>query len=100
MIVVCPEVLVTPGSPPTSYAIAGSLNGERGANFQVVKGMLTRTLVMMPGMALAGIRGKELLLGSLLGSVGISASLFALYLGRRNEIVSDWTEGRQGRYRG
>ncbi len=47
----------------------------------------------MPGLAVAGVRGKRLLYGSVLGSVGITAALFAVYGLRRAGIVTWKTEG-------
>lgn len=74
---------IEPKSPPSSYAIAGVLEGERGAWGKVLVGTAQRSAFLAPGLALAGVRGERLVSASLLGSLSITASLFVLYAGRR-----------------
>lgn len=53
--------------------------GDPGAWPRVVTGTLMRAFFILPGLGLAGIRGRNLIVGSALGSVGITAALFVLY---------------------
>lgn len=87
MPIVCPQAFVEPGSPPTSYAVAGVLNGEPGAWGRVAWGVLERSVFIAPGLYLAGVRGKTLATGSLLASASITTWLFALYGIRRREAL-------------
>ena len=62
------------GSPPSSYAAYAVVNGERGALLRFVGLTLLRGLIIAPGMALAGVKGKQLLLGAAAASGLISSS--------------------------
>jgi len=56
-----------------------------------------RSLLIMPGMAMAGIRGKQLVFGALLGSAMVStAALWRSYATKQSEI---WEANRQRRMR-
>jgi len=65
------------GSPPTSYAAHAVLQGNRGSILAFAGLTLLRSLLLAPGLALAGIRGKKLLYGSLAGSGVISGVALA-----------------------
>jgi len=78
---------VEPGAPPSSYPVAAVLEGEPGGWPAVAWGTVKRSAFIAPGLALAGIRGKQLVLGSVYASLGITAALFALYLARRKRYV-------------
>lgn len=80
---------VDPSSPPSSYAVASVYEGDPGAWGRVVVATGLRTVFVLPGLAIAGVRGRQLLLGSFLGSVGITAALFALY-GLKRAKVMQW----------
>lgn len=71
------------GSPPSSYAVAAALEGEPGSWGRVLVGTLQRSLFLAPGIALAGVRGEQLVKAALLGSAGITGVLFAIYSLRR-----------------
>lgn len=65
------------GSPPTSYAAHAALKGEPRALAAFAGLTLLRSLIIAPGLALAGIRGKTLVYGALAASGTISASALA-----------------------
>lgn len=72
------------GSPPTSYAAHAVVTGQSGALLRFVGFTLLRSLLIAPGIAIAGIRGKQLLWGSLAASGAISAaSLGYAYVSRK-----------------
>jgi hypothetical protein len=79
------------GSPPSSYAMAAALEGEPGGWARVAVGTLHRSLLLTPGIALAGVRGGELVRAAVLGSAGITFWLFLLYSMRRGKLVKPWT---------
>ena len=80
------------GSPPTSYAAHAVLSGKGGALAAFAGLTLLRSLLIAPGLALAGIRGKQLLYGSLAGSGVISAValgyVFTLDRRKKAELVN------------
>ena len=84
------------GSPPTSYAAHAVLKGRGGAILAFGGLTLLRSLLIAPGLALAGIRGKQLLWGSLAGSAVISATalgyVFALDKKKRAEAATTTEE--------
>ncbi len=77
-------------SPPSSYAIAGVLEGEPGSMGRVIIGTLQRSLFLAPGLGLSGLRGEQLVRAALLGSASITASLFGLYTLRRGGYIKNW----------
>ena len=81
---------IHPGSPPSSYAVAGVLEGKPGAWGQVALGTAQRAMFILPGLAIAGARGRALWLGAFLGSVGITTALFGFYAARRAGVVAAW----------
>jgi hypothetical protein len=78
------------GSPPSSYAIAAALEKQRGSVGKVIGGTVMRSLAMAPGLALAGLRGQELMKAALLGSGSITMMLFGLYTLRRGGYIKSW----------
>lgn len=84
---------VPEGSPPTSYAAYACINGEKGAYLKFGALTVLRSLLIAPGMALAGIRGPKLLYGALAasGAVSVSALVYCYALGQasKNEATSN-----------
>lgn len=78
---------IAPGSPPSSYAVAAVYEGDPAGWLWVGGGTFARSLFILPGLYLAGVRGKRLFLGSLLGSVTISTALFVFYGLRRSQAA-------------
>lgn len=62
------------GSPPSSYAAYAVVDGERGAVLRFTGLTVLRALLIAPGIAVAGVRGKQLVYGSLAGSALISVA--------------------------
>lgn len=77
-------------SPPSSYAIAGVLEGEPGSVGRVIFGTLQRSLFLAPGLGLAGLRGEQLVRSALLASASITGCLFGLYTLRRGGYIKKW----------
>lgn len=84
-----PSCYVDPNSPPSSYAVAAVYEGEPGSWAKVATATAMRAFFICPGLAIAGVRGRQLVYGSLLGSCGITAALFALY-GLKRAGVMRW----------
>jgi len=81
----CPYL--APKSPPSSYAVAGVLEGERGAWGRVLTGTLQRSLFIAPGLAAAGVRDEQLVRGSLFSSLSITGFIFVTYILRKKGMV-------------
>ena len=64
-------------SPPSVYAIAAWVDGEPGATMRVVGLTLERAAFIGMGLWLAGIRGSDLVAGSLAASATVSAWIAA-----------------------
>lgn len=64
---------------PSSDSVQSAIRGESGALGKVVVSTALRSLFIMPGMAIAGVRGTKLVVGSLLSSATITAMLFLFY---------------------
>jgi len=62
------------GSPPSSYAAYAVIEGEKGSVMRFAGLTLLRALLIAPGMALAGVQGRQLVLGSATGSGLISVA--------------------------
>jgi hypothetical protein len=69
---------VPEGSPPTSYAAHAALSGSPKAIGMFMALTALRALIIAPGMAVAGIRGKQLLWGSLASS-GLVSGIALVY---------------------
>jgi hypothetical protein len=70
---------VEPQAPPSSYAIAGALEGEPGAWGRVFLVTFARALCIAPGLYIGGVRGRQIVTGSIGAAVTITGMLFALY---------------------
>lgn len=61
---------------PSSNAVGEVLAKKPGGWWHVVTTTSLRALLIAPGVALGGARGGRLILGSLVGSLGITTALF------------------------
>lgn len=74
-------------SPPSSYAIAAVIEGEKGGWPRTIGQTLQRSLFIAPGLALAGIKGPQLIKGSIYSSATITGFLFGLYILRKKGVL-------------
>lgn len=88
-------VYVESSSPPSSYAIADVYEGQPGAWGRVLVSTAQRGLFILPGLWLARVRGPQLLIGSITGSVTITLALFGFYGLRRYGVFR--SQNRNGR---
>ena len=82
------------GSPPSSYAAYGVVQGEPGALGRLASLTAIRSFFIAPGAALAGVRGPELLKTAIYASLGITA--FTLLLAsatKRKDVGLDGFAG-------
>jgi len=63
------------------------LEGEPGAVVRVITATAIRAAFILPGLALAGVRGRKLFVGAALGSTSITSALFILYGLRRAQLL-------------
>ncbi len=77
---------VLPHSPPSSYAIADLIERRPGSVGRVAQLTVTRALFAAPGLWLAGVRGRQLLVASVAASATITAWLIAYYAARRRKL--------------
>lgn len=85
-----PGCYIDPNSPPSSYAVASVYEGDPNGWARVATATLMRAFFVAPGLAIAGVRGKKLVLGAVLGSAGITGALFVLY-GLKRAGVMRWS---------
>lgn len=85
-----PSCYVDPNSPPSSYAVAAVYEGDPAGWAKVATATALRAIFVAPGLAVAGIRGRKLLVGSLAASAGITTALFLLY-GLKRAGVMKWS---------
>ena len=71
--------LVELKSPPSTYAVADYMDGQKGAWYRVLEVTVNRAFFIGTGLYLAGFRGKDLLRGSLVSSFTVTAWLMAGY---------------------
>lgn len=64
---------------PSASAVESVLNGEDGAWGRVALVTLMRAAGIAPGLWLGGIRGRQIVTGSVMAAVTITAALFAMY---------------------
>lgn len=64
-------------SLPSSDAAAKFLRGESGGTFELVTSTVLRSVLIAPGLVIAGVDGKKALLGSALSSVAITGFVLA-----------------------
>ena len=69
---------------PSSASVESAINGEKHGWGKVVLSTALRALLIAPGVALSGARGKDLLTGSLVGSATITAFIFFFYKSQSN----------------
>jgi len=67
------------GAPPSTYAILAAIEGQEGAWRRVAVATAIRSLMIAPGLWIAGVRGWKVATGALAGSIGITAVLYAYY---------------------
>lgn len=72
---------------PSSDSAAAFLAGEQGSTGRFVSSTALRSLLIFPGLLVAGIEWRRALLGSLLGSIGISTFIL-IYMSARNTTRS------------
>ena len=65
--------------PPTDYAISAFVEGQPGSSLRVVNLTLQRSLLILPGLYVVGLRNKDLILASLSASCSITLGLLAWY---------------------
>lgn len=70
---------------PSSDSVQRAIRGEPGAFGKVLVSTGLRALLILPGMAIVGVRGSRLVAGSLLSSATITAALFLFY--RRSMVA-------------
>jgi hypothetical protein len=66
-------------APASSYAIADVIEGTPGAWPRVAGLTAWRAVIMSPGLWVAGIRGRNLVFGSVLGATAITVYLLGYY---------------------
>ena len=77
------------GSPPSDYAIEALVRGRPGGLARTLGLTTTRTLLIAPGLYVAGVRGKSLLWGSVAASVSITIGMILIRAGRRGQSRED-----------
>lgn len=73
--------MFTPQShqPPSDYAIYSLVQGKPGALVEVAWLTAERTVLIFPGLWLAGFRGSSLLKATLAATLSITAGLIVYY---------------------
>ena len=66
--------------PNSVFATERLAKGDLDAFFPLIKNSFKRAIFIAPGIYLAGVREKELVVASILGSLGVSLSLVAYFL--------------------
>jgi hypothetical protein len=89
------------GSPPSTYAIAGWLNGERGATVRVVGLTVLRAVFIVPGIWLSSkllvpeLKGWRIVAMGVAASTTITAGML-LYYWVQQTAASPSVEGTPG----
>lgn len=86
-------------APPSSYAIADMIEGKPGALPRVAKLTALRSVFLVPGLYVAGIRGVTLLRSAGFGSVSLSLYLLGLYSLRKRRYEASGHSRRVRRRR-
>jgi hypothetical protein len=85
------------GAPPSTYCALAVYEGEPNAIPKFLGAFLVRSLFVMPGLAVAGLRGKKLLGASLAASASISVVLLGYYgyffVREKNGTPAPWHNG-------
>lgn len=66
--------------PDSVFATERLAKGEWEVIPSLLKNSFKRAIFIAPGLYLADIKGKQLILGSILGSLGVSLSLVVYFL--------------------
>ena len=66
--------------PDSVFATERLAKGEWEVIPSLLKNSFKRAIFIAPGVAIAGVRGKELVWSSILGSLGVSLSLVAYFI--------------------
>jgi hypothetical protein len=67
-------------TPDTVFSTERLAKGEWAVIPSLVKNAFKRAIFIMPGIYLAGVRDKQMVVASILGSVGVSASLLVYFI--------------------
>ena len=71
------------GAPPSDYAIEALVRGRPGGLSRTVVLTAWRSLLIAPGLYVAGVRGKSLAWGSVAASVSITLGMIAVRAARK-----------------
>ena len=66
--------------PDSVFATERLAKGDTDAILPLLKNSFKRAIFIAPGIYLAGVRGKEVAVASVLGSLGVSLSLVGYFL--------------------
>jgi len=66
--------------PDSVFATERLAHGEWQVIPSLLKNSFKRAIFIAPGVYIAGVKGKELVLASVLGSLGVSLSLVAYFM--------------------
>ena len=66
--------------PDSVFATERLAHGEWQAIPSLLKNSFKRAVFIAPGVYLAGVKGKQLVIASVLGSLGVSLSLVAYFM--------------------
>ena len=80
------DAYIEPNAPPSSYAIADVIEGRPGGWRRTAGLTAWRAVVISPGLIIAGIRGRPLILGSILGSVSATVYLLGYYKWQKSKL--------------
>ena len=72
------------GHPPSDYAIEALVRGRPGGLSRTVVLTAWRSLLIAPGLYVAGVRGKSLAWGSVAASVSITLGMIAIRVARKS----------------
>lgn len=67
-------------APPSVYAVQAFLEGQNGAVLRMAKATAMRTIVIAPGLYVAGLRGKDLVRATAYSAMSITAGLLLYYV--------------------
>jgi hypothetical protein len=84
---------------PSSASVCGVLDGAPGAWPKFIGHWFLRSALIMPGLAIAGVRDKRLITASLLSSTLVSLFLVMYTVTERGRKGMSWKRHRAGRSR-
>ncbi len=73
------QIVVEAESPPSAYAISDLVQRKPGAVGRTFVLTLQRSLLIAPGLYVAGLRGRRLMTGSVYASIGVTLALALVY---------------------